>query len=85
MTNSTEHKTLPGGSIDYGYYQRKARAIRSQDAHRNLKTCASLVHGFELEPGFFSRMLPSQPFAIFRLALPSAASMVRGLFSSPKV
>ncbi len=28
------YETLPGGSIDYAYYQKKAHAIRSDDAHR---------------------------------------------------
>jgi len=37
MTNIT-HKTIAGGSIDYTHYIRKSHEIRSDDAHRNLRT-----------------------------------------------
>lgn len=85
MTHSANYKTLPGGSIDYAHYDRKARAIRSADTHRNLHACSSWTDGFGIEFGNLRRVIPTQRGSVLTLMLPLVAGAVRGLFSSPEV
>jgi hypothetical protein len=37
-----QHQKLPGGSIDYGFYDRKARELRSADMLALLRAIASI-------------------------------------------
>lgn len=85
MTHCANYKTLPGGSIDYAHYDRKARALRSAEANRYLDAISSWADGFGLEPASLGRVIPTRRGFIAALKLPLVTGVVRGLFSSPEV
>lgn len=43
--NTPSHKTIAGGSIDYTHYMRKSHEIRSQGAHRFLRSVGGWLKG----------------------------------------
>lgn len=42
LADESVMKLLPGGSIDYAYYDKKARSIRSNAAHRFLSHLSNI-------------------------------------------
>ncbi|WP_420411503.1 hypothetical protein [Roseibium sp.] len=60
----TAHKTLKSGSIDYAYYDRKARKLRSHDT---IVICSSIKTTLQQATGAVRRFVTKAVLRIVRL------------------